>query len=220
MEKYNIEESDLNGSKEKANEAINLAMHMKIYNRVYESREERSKLKFFLDGKRSWIVELLEWLYISLFIQCPCVRFYNLIIRALVISQLLNACNVAKTSHIFGPKNSDIEARSISLLSALMIRSTRTEQTKARLNVIRTSDKYYDITPIGVKHYDVSILMYWTKLLHISTGCFEYISGIQKQYMSTSFIISWDPIQKWLPRKEESVMIILIPIGISYVVEL
>ena len=60
MEKYNIEESDLNGSKEKANEAINLAMHMKIYNRVYESREERSKLKFFLDGKRSWIVELLE----------------------------------------------------------------------------------------------------------------------------------------------------------------
>ena len=38
--------------------------------------------------------------------------------------------------------------------------------------------------------------------------------------MSILFIISWHPIQKQLPRKEESVMIILIPIGISYVVEL
>ena len=48
-------------------------------------------------------------------------------------------------------KNSDIEAKSISLLSALIMRSTRTGQTKARLNVIRASDKYCDIAPIGVK---------------------------------------------------------------------
>ena len=68
-----------------------------------------------------------------------------------MISQLLNACYIGKTSHIFSPKNSDIEAKSISLLSALMIRSIRTGQTKARLNVIRASDKYCDITPIGVK---------------------------------------------------------------------
>ena len=56
MEKYNIEDGDLT-SKEKANEAINLAVHMKMYQKVNAVREERSKLKFFLDGKMSWIAE-------------------------------------------------------------------------------------------------------------------------------------------------------------------
>ena len=56
MEKYNIEDEDLT-SKEKANEAINLAVHMKMYRNVNAVREERSKLKFFLDGKISWIAE-------------------------------------------------------------------------------------------------------------------------------------------------------------------
>ena len=57
MEKYNIEEGELDGSKQEANEAINLAVHWKMYQKVNAIREERSKLKIFLDGKGSWIAE-------------------------------------------------------------------------------------------------------------------------------------------------------------------
>ena len=57
MEKYNIEAGDLEGSKAKANEAINHGVHLKMYSRVNNAREGRSKLNFFLDGKGAWIAE-------------------------------------------------------------------------------------------------------------------------------------------------------------------
>ena len=57
MEKYNISDRELDGSKEDANDAINMGVHIKMYSKVCESREGRSKLNFFLDGKGSWTAE-------------------------------------------------------------------------------------------------------------------------------------------------------------------
>ena len=58
MEKYNIDERELQGSKEEAHQAITFGVHLKIYSRVNMSREGRSKLNFFLDGKSSWTAEV------------------------------------------------------------------------------------------------------------------------------------------------------------------
>ena len=57
MEKYNIQEEDLEGSKEKAREAIDIGVHIKMYSNVNNAREGRSKLNFFLDGKATWTAE-------------------------------------------------------------------------------------------------------------------------------------------------------------------
>ena len=57
MLKYNIEEDDLRGSKEKAHEAITHGAHMRMYTHVNRVRNEKSKLKYFLDGKISWTAE-------------------------------------------------------------------------------------------------------------------------------------------------------------------
>ena len=47
----------MEGTKERANEAIKHGVHLKLYAKVNSAREERSKLKFFLEGKASWIAE-------------------------------------------------------------------------------------------------------------------------------------------------------------------
>ena len=57
MDKYNIKEEDLVGSKENANAAINLGVHLLLYRRVIRASEDRSKLKFFLEGKGPWFAE-------------------------------------------------------------------------------------------------------------------------------------------------------------------
>ena len=57
MEKYNIDERELQGSKEEAHQAITFGVHLKMYARVNASREERSKLRFFLEGITTWTAE-------------------------------------------------------------------------------------------------------------------------------------------------------------------
>ena len=57
MEKYNIQEEDLNGPKENAMDAIMIGVHIKMYSNVNSAREGRSKLNFFLDGKATWTAE-------------------------------------------------------------------------------------------------------------------------------------------------------------------
>ena len=57
MQKYNIDESELQGSKSKSREAIIHGIHMKMYANVRAASEGRSKLSFFLNGKTTWTAE-------------------------------------------------------------------------------------------------------------------------------------------------------------------
>ena len=54
MEKYNIEMNELNGTKEEARGAIGVGVYIKFYGKMTKDREERSKLKYFLEGKGFW----------------------------------------------------------------------------------------------------------------------------------------------------------------------
>ena len=57
MAKYGIEEDELNESKEAARNAIHVGVFVKFHGKMTKAREERSKLKFFLDGKGIWSPE-------------------------------------------------------------------------------------------------------------------------------------------------------------------
>ena len=57
MAKYGIEEDELNESKEIARNAIHVGVFIKFHGKMTKAREERSKLKFFLDGKGIWSPE-------------------------------------------------------------------------------------------------------------------------------------------------------------------
>ena len=57
MEKYNITDEELMGSKESAREAIEIGAYIQFYQRMNKDRDEKSKLKHFLEGKGHWTAE-------------------------------------------------------------------------------------------------------------------------------------------------------------------
>ena len=56
MDKYAIQENELQGSKENSRDAITVAVHVKFHRKMTEVNQ-KSKLKFFLDGKYFWTPE-------------------------------------------------------------------------------------------------------------------------------------------------------------------
>ena len=56
MEKYNVEDGDLKGSKEQARDAITMGVHLKMYCRINRETERGSKIKYYLEGK-TWSPE-------------------------------------------------------------------------------------------------------------------------------------------------------------------
>ena len=57
MEKYKLQEYELNGSKGQSKIAIDTGVHIQFREKMTKAKEERSKLKFYLDGKKEWIPE-------------------------------------------------------------------------------------------------------------------------------------------------------------------
>ena len=54
LTKYGIHEDELKGSKARAKHAIQTGVHIKFCEKMTKAKEERSKLKFFLEGKNAW----------------------------------------------------------------------------------------------------------------------------------------------------------------------
>ena len=54
MTKYNIEHEEFEGSWEEAKNAIHVGMYTNFYSKMRRDREEKSKLRFFLEGKTDW----------------------------------------------------------------------------------------------------------------------------------------------------------------------
>ena len=54
LEKYHINEYELRGTKAQSKFVINTGAYRKFQEKMTQAREDRSKLKFFLDGKTPW----------------------------------------------------------------------------------------------------------------------------------------------------------------------
>ena len=54
MTKYEFEEEDLIGSKDKTKHEINRKVYIQFWKKMTREREEKSKLRFFLEGKKEW----------------------------------------------------------------------------------------------------------------------------------------------------------------------
>ena len=54
MNKYGMEMEDLTGSKGKTKHEINLKVYIQFWKKMTRDRENKSKLKFFLEGKTAW----------------------------------------------------------------------------------------------------------------------------------------------------------------------
>ena len=57
MLKYGIHPEELQGSKANSKDAILTGVHLEFYKKMIRAREEKSKLKYFLDGKSMWSPE-------------------------------------------------------------------------------------------------------------------------------------------------------------------
>ena len=57
MERYHIENEELTRSKADANNAIHVGVYINFWKKMTLAREEKSKLKHFLEGKGHWSPE-------------------------------------------------------------------------------------------------------------------------------------------------------------------